>query len=50
MVYVIAITFAFGLMFYGIISLLAQMGVANDYVSESVKYDVAVKNDGNAAA
>lgn len=49
MAYVIAVTFAFGLMFYGIISLVAQMGVAHDYVAESVRYDVATKNQNNSA-
>lgn len=49
MAYVIAVTFAFGLMFYGIVSLVAQMGVAHDYVAESVRYDVAMKNQSNSA-
>lgn len=49
MVYVIAVTFGFALMFYGIVSLVAQMGVAHDYVADSVRYDVAAKNRLNSA-
>ncbi len=32
MVYVIAISFAFAMMFYGIVSLVGQMDVAHDFV------------------
>jgi hypothetical protein len=32
MIYVIAISFAFAMMFYGIVSLVGQMDVAHDFV------------------